>query len=156
MRELSATIPVRAPSDFAVAFLNTYVEDLAAAGGGDAVLPLRFTVERLAGLVLEREVTVHVTYQPRPGEPAILLVSWQPAETTIFPRFDGTVQAQPDGDRACKLTIEGMYDVPLGVVGVFFDAVVGVHIARSTLDGLLREFRDAIERDYDRRTGFER
>lgn len=156
MRELSASIEVRAPGDFALAFLNTYVEDLAAAGGGDAVLPLRFTVERLAGLVLEREVSVHVSYQPRPGQPAVLLVSWHPADTTIFPRFDGTVHTEPAGDRACTLTISGMYEAPLGVVGVFFDAVVGARIARSTIEGLLREFRDAIERDYQRRTGFER
>jgi hypothetical protein len=153
VRELQSTILVRAPSSFALAFLNTYVQDLAH-GAENAVLPLRFPLKEVAGLVLEREVTVHVSYELRePGQPPYLRVHWQAADSDLFPHFDGTVEAQTVQPRTCRLTVAGTYNVPLGLVGILFDAVLGARIAQSTLDGLLDEFRKAIESDYDKRIG---
>jgi len=154
--DLAASIPVKAPSDFALAFLNTYVTDLAK-GSGEAAMPLRFELEKLAGLVVERVVTVHVTYEPAlPGGAPLLRISWQTDDSPLFPRFDGTLSAHAEGAHECTLTIDGSYEVPLGVVGLFFDAIVGARVARSTIEGLLREFRDAIEGDYEQRTRFNR
>ena len=149
MRDLSAAIHVMAPSGFSLAFLNTYITDL---GGGtaDAVLPLHFKVTQLAGLVLERDVNVRVDYVPQPGGPAVLNVAWEP-DATIFPRFDGRLNARDDGEKACRLSIEGEYDVPGGVAGQIFDAVIGARIAQATIEQLLERFRDAIEADYKRR-----
>ncbi len=153
MRDLQSTKPVRAPSTFALAFLNTYVQDLGH-GAQSAVLPLRFTLQQVAGLVLEREVTVHVSYELREaGQPPYLHVHWQAADSDLFPRFDGTVEAAAVEPRTCVLTIAGTYNVPLGIAGMLFDAVVGVHIAQSTIDGLLDQFRIAIESDYNKRIG---
>jgi hypothetical protein len=154
--ELSSSIPVQAPSDFAIAFLNTYVADLAH-GSAEAVLPLRFELEKLAGLVLERVVTVHVGYEPAPpgGSPS-LKISWQAEDSPMFPRFDGTLTSAPEGNHACILTIDGTYAVPLGVVGLFFDAILGQRVARGTIDGLLRQFREAIEADYAQRMRYSR
>lgn len=152
MRELSASTPVAAPAGFSIAFLDEYIRDNAAPGGA-AVLTLRYPLQRFAGgLVLEREVAVEVGYEPAAGdEPASLAIAWRPEGTTLFPTFAGRVDAAEAGQQRCTLTISGTYDVPLGVAGALFDAVVGVRIAEGTLHGLLAELRGQIETDYRRR-----
>lgn len=150
MRALSVTLPVQAPSGFALAFLNTYVGDLAGGGHNEGVMPLHYTVTQLAGLTLERDVNVRVDYIAKANQPAVLTICWQP-DASIFPSFNGTLTAEPDGERACHLTIGGQYDVPGGVAGQLFDAVVGVRIAHGTIEQLLMQFRDAIEADYKKR-----
>lgn len=155
MRELSASISVRAPSGFSLAFLNTYVSDLGA-DSGDSIMPMRYTLTQLAGLTLERDVTVRVEYVALPGdEPAELNIAWEP-DASLFPSFKGRLHAKPDGNKkdACTLTISGTYDVPGGMAGQLFDAVVGIRIAHGTLEHLLNRFRDAIESDYKKRTDY--
>jgi hypothetical protein len=150
VRELSASIPVKAPSGFALAFLNTYVRDLNGPGS-DSTLPMRYTVTQLAGLTLERDVTVRVEYLPQPHDaPALLRICWEP-DASIFPSFEGMLHAKATGETACILSVAGTYDVPGGVAGQLFDAVVGVRIAHATLEQLLEQFRDAIEEDYKKR-----
>ena len=153
MRELSASIPVKAPSGFALAFLNTYVRDLNGPGS-DSTLPMRYTITQLAGLTLERDVTVRVEYVVRPGdEPAELDICWEP-DASLFPSFCGTLHALSTTKETCTLSLAGNYDVPGGVAGQLFDAVVGVRIAQGTLEQLLEQFRDAIEEDYRKRMEF--
>jgi hypothetical protein len=149
VRELSASIPVKAPSGFALAFLNTYVRE---AGGGseDSRLAMRYTVTQLAGLVLERDVSVRIEYVPHPEEGAHLHICWEP-DATLFPSFKGTLRAEDAEAKTCMLRIAGTYEVPGGVAGQLFDAVIGVRIANGTLEQLLEQFRDAIERDYEKR-----
>ena len=156
MRELSVSTDVKAPGGFALAFLTTYVSDRAAAGhDGDAQLSLRFPLQHLfGGLVLEREVTVQVSYLPNaPGEMPRLSICWRPEDTSLFPSFEGRVEATDVAAHDCTLAIVGTYDVPLGVAGALFDAVIGVRIARGTLEGLLAEFKAEIENDYFKRVG---
>ena len=152
MRELSASISVRAPAGFALAFLNTYVRDLAGADG-DSILPMRYTLTQLAGLTLEREVTVRVEYVMQPSGDAELTICWEP-DASLFPSFCGTMLAHATGADTCDLKLDGTYDAPGGVAGQLFDAVVGVRIAQGTLDQLLAQFRDAIEADYRKRMEF--
>jgi hypothetical protein len=151
MRELSVSIDVKAPSGFAVAFLNTYVRDLGE-GRDDATIPLRYTIKQLAGLKLERDVTVRVEYLPAP-EGAQLTVAWEP-DKSLFPSFEGTLTTESTGECACRMTIAGTYDVPGGMAGQLFDAVVGVRIAHGTIEELLDRFRTAIEADYQQRTEY--
>ena len=152
MRELAVSTPVMAPSTFALAFLHAYIQEQA--GSGQPRLSLRFPLQRLfGGLVLEREVTVQLTYDRHaPDGGAHLNIHWQPEDSSMFPSFDGRIEAQPDSPKTSVLRIVGTYDVPLGVPGALFDAVVGVRIARGTLEGLLAEFRKLIEDDYFART----
>ncbi len=153
VRALSVSAEVKSPSGFAVAFLNTYVKDLGA-GHDDATIPLRYTIKQLAGLTLERDVTVRVEYLPQPDDaPALLNVAWEP-DMSLFPSFSGTVGTVSTGECTCTLTIAGNYDAPGGVAGQLFDAVLGVGIARGTIEQLLDRFRDAIEADYQRRTEY--
>jgi hypothetical protein len=153
VRDLSASIPVKAPSGFALAFLNTYVRDLNG-GDADSTLPMRYTVTQLGGLTLERDVSVRVDYMAQPkGAPALLRICWEP-DASIFPSFEGMLHADATGEHECTLSLKGTYDVPGGVAGQLFDAVVGVRIASGTLEQLLEQFRDAIEDDYKRRTEY--
>lgn len=148
MRELAAETSVNAPNTFALASINTYIEEQQRGDGG-AVLSLRFPLRRFfGGLVLEREVTVRVDYLPSAGGTRRLAVHWEPDQTPLFPRFDGTIDAVAVDRERCTLRIAGNYDVPLGVAGQLFDAVVGVRIAHGTLEGLLGEFKERIEVDY--------
>jgi hypothetical protein len=152
VRELAVSAEVKAPSGFAVAFLNTYVRDLGE--GRDAIIPLRYTIKQLAGLTLERDVTVRVEYLPGPdGGAAQLNVAWEP-DMSLFPSFNGTLQTESTGDCTCMMTIAGTYDAPGGVAGQLFDAVLGVRIARGTIEELLEQFRGAVEADYNRRTEY--
>jgi hypothetical protein len=153
VHELSVSTEVKAPSGFAVAFLNTYVRDIAGESG-EGTIPLRYTIQHLAGLTLERDVNVRVEYLPDPaGGPAELNVAWEP-DMSIFPSFCGKLVTQPTGETSCTLTIDGNYDAPGGVAGQLFDAVVGVRIARGTIEELLEQFRVATETDYQRRTEY--
>lgn len=152
MRELSASIPVRAPAGFALAFLNTYVRDLAVRDG-ESTLPMRYTVTQLAGLTLERDVIVRVEYVMKPDGDAELNVCWE-ADANLFPSFRGTMRGKATGSERCELTLDGTYDAPGGVAGQLFDAVIGVRIAQGTLEQLLATFRDAIESDYRKRMNF--
>jgi hypothetical protein len=150
VRELSASIPVKAPPGFALAFLSTYVRDLYGSSA-DSTMPMRYTLTQLAGLTLERDVTVRVEYVAQPNDaPADLYICWEP-DASLFPSFDGMLKADPAGEGSCTLSIAGTYDVPGGVAGQLFDAVIGVRIAVGTLDQLLAQFRDAIEEDYKKR-----
>jgi hypothetical protein len=152
VRELSASTLVKAPSGFALAFLNTYVRDLCV--GGDSTMAMRYTLTHLAGLTLERDVVVRVEYVPgATGAPAELEIAWEP-DASLFPRFKGTLHALPAGKETCTLTLGGTYNVPGGVAGQLFDAVIGVRIAHGTLENLLARFRDAIEDDYKKRMVF--
>jgi hypothetical protein len=133
-----------------VAFLNTYVRDLGGSDG-DAMMPMRYKMTHLAGLTLERDVTVRVDYIPQPGrEAAHLHIAWEP-EARIFPSFKGTLEGEATGEHSCTLSIAGTYDAPGGVAGQLFDAVIGVRIAHGTLEQLLQRFRAAIEDDYKKR-----
>jgi hypothetical protein len=153
VRELSASISVRAPSGFSLAFLNTYVSDLST-DAGDSKMAMRYTLTQLAGLTLERDVTVRVEYVAQSGdEPSELFIAWEP-DASLFPSFKGMLHAKPAAKDACTLTITGTYDVPGGAAGQLFDAVVGVRIAHGTLDHLLARLRDAIEADYKKRTDY--
>lgn len=152
VRELTVSTDVKAPSGFAVAFLNTYVKDLGP-GQGDAVMPLRYTIQQLGGLTLERDVTVRVEYAAQDGGPAQLEIAWEP-DGTLFPSFSGKLHTDATGETTCAMTIDGNYDAPGGMPGQLFDAVLGVRIARGTIEELLSQFREAIEADYKRRTEY--
>jgi len=153
VRELSSSVPVKAPSGFALAFLNGYIRDRAGVDC-DACLPLRYTLTHLAGLTLERDVGVRVEYVLQPDDaPATLDIAWEP-DASLFPSFKGTLHAEATGKADCTLIIDGEYDAPGGVAGQLFDAMVGVRIAEGTIVQLLEQFREAIEDDYKKRMEF--
>jgi hypothetical protein len=149
-RSIRSSIAVRAPDAFTIAFLHAYLRE----DGNDANLPLEVPLRRLAaGIVLERNVEVRLSYVPRTPEAAARLnIAWVVPGTDLLPSFRGTLESEAAGPRACILTIRGEYEIPLGWPGAIFDAVAGVRIARATLQALLQRLRDAAEADYLERT----
>ena len=105
MRTLHASTPVKAPARFAIAFLQNFVRDHHSRTVEGPRLNLRVPLTRFAGgVVLERPVTVNLSYLPqddleRPG----LAIQWEPADTKLFPRFTGTIQAEAAGERTARL-----------------------------------------------------
>jgi hypothetical protein len=149
VREVAISIPVKAPRGFALAFLNTYVQDRAT-DSGEPRFRLRVPLKHFAGGArFERDVAMHVDWIPKePGEATRLSISWTPIGSRLFPGFDGTIEAFPDAAECCTLTMTGRHHAPPGVAGNIFAAVMGDRIARASMDDLLRFFRGAIEADY--------
>ena len=149
MRTVVASIPVKAPGDFTVAFLNSYIQEHLLTSSGPH-LQLHLPLHELAGVgVIEVDVTVHVTYLPKhAGESPRLLIAWSPGDPHLFPSFDGTITAVSCEGTKCTLTITGAFDAPSEIAGYPYDAELGARIERPMLEKLLQEFRQVIEADY--------
>ena len=153
MRELSASLSVKAPAGFTIGFLTDYVCQTCEKEGSGR-FPVRFTITEVAGLTLERNVTVQVQYEFKGDAlPPELEVRWDP-DSRLYPRFSGKVRCESADETSCRMTIGGSYEVPGGIVGQLFDAMIGVRIARGTLANLLEQFRYAAESDYSARTDY--
>jgi len=149
VRRLTQTVPVKAPSSFALAFMSTYFLERGPQTGG-AELALRFPLPKLLidGLTLEKRVIVHLRYKSG-GASESLGIGWEPSgDGTSLPSFDGTLVATPETEAACRLTILGGYTPPGGIAGMAFDRLIGFRIANATIAALLAEFKASIEADY--------
>ena len=136
MRRLTASVPVRAPSGFTLAFAWSYFKQQAEVPG-TSNLPLRLPLDAIArGLAL----------------PDAIDISWAPEESAAFPTFSGSLRTSSENDGDCRLTLEGTYTAPGGIAGAAFDMVVGGRIARATIHALLEQVRAAAEADYRTRS----
>lgn len=63
-----------------------------------------------------------------------ILLRWG-SGTWLLPNFHGTICFRIEALRT-RIIIDGRYDVPLGVLGRCFDAVIGKRIARASLQDL--------------------
>lgn len=152
MRRLIHSVPVKAPSSFALAYLRTHFLERRARSGG-ATLALRFGLPKfpIEGLTLEKSVALILDYRTAAAAPNGLAFGWQPDDRSALPSFGGTISALARGDDACSLTVAGSYTPPGGAFGAIFDRLVGLHIARATLAALMTEFQTAIEADFSAR-----
>lgn len=148
MRGLTRSVSVKAPSSFALAFMNTYFMDRGAQRNG-AELALRFPLPRFIvdGLTIEKRVMVHLDYAAG-GSGRPFHIGWQPLGKGPLPNFSGTLAAGAESESTCRLSITGSYVPPGGIFGLGFDQLIGVRIAGATLTALLEQFKDAIESDY--------
>ncbi len=149
VRRLTQTVPVKAPSSFALAFMSTYFLEHHPQTGG-AALALRFPLPKffIDGLTLEKRVVVHLRYTGGSATQA-LAIGWEPlGEGTSLPSFEGTLVASPETESSCRLTILGAYTPPGGIAGMLFDRLIGFRIATATIAALLAEFKSSIESDY--------
>ena len=74
-----------------------------------------------------------------------LAIEWH-AGTRLFPLFHGTLRLRIASVDSTRLTFEGAYRPPLGLVGLVFDRVLGRRIARATMRELLDRISAALER----------
>lgn len=151
MPEVELSTPVKAPNDFTIAFLNTYIQEHVRAFR-QPHLQLHLPLQQLGvATQLDLDVAVDVTYHPgESGEHSRLSIAWNPSGAPLFPSFEGTITALSDERETCTLTISGTY-APFGVAGAVFDAVLGSRMASAILETLLHEFRSSIEADYQER-----
>jgi hypothetical protein len=141
LRQLTRSVLVKAPSTFALAFVNTYFLERRAHTRG-AELALRFPLPRfiVEGLTLEKRVMVHLDYERGGATNHALTIEWQPVGRGPLPSFDGNLTASPETD--------GKYTPPGGTAGAAFDRVIGGRIANATISALLERFKVSIEADY--------
>jgi hypothetical protein len=71
------------------------------------------------------------------------VVSWRP-RWRLAPDFDGILTVRP-GSGGSMLAISATYQPPGGTIGWLFDAMIGRHIAATTIDHLLGELRSFME-----------
>ncbi len=149
MRRLSRSVSVKAPSTFTLAYVNTHFLERGPHASG-AELALRFPLPRflVEGLTLEKRVRIHLSFDPGASGNHTLTIEWKPLGRGPLPSFFGTVAATPEGESACRLTIDGRYTPPGGVAGIAFDAVIGGRIASATLMALIQQFKNSIEAEY--------
>jgi hypothetical protein len=146
MRHLTVSVPVRAPSEFTIAYVTTYFEAPAyrdEAGGQSIVFPLP---KAAGGASVEK--MVRVALKVHRHRERLVEISWDPIDSELFPRFHGSFKTNQGEKTSCVLTLEGEYSPPGGPVGAVFDAVAGSHIARASLESLAQRVGTAAEDDY--------
>jgi hypothetical protein len=73
-----------------------------------------------------------------------LAFAWQP-RLRAFPRFGATLTVRPHAGMSAVM-LEGSYTPPGGPFGKLFDRLIGERLANRTMDALLLEIKDYIER----------
>jgi hypothetical protein len=140
--ERVAECPFSVAHDYAEDFLQ------AAERAVEVRIPLRDFFYGLRGHVA-RPVELVFALHPDETEDGrlhdALLIEWR-AGTRLFPHFHGTLRLRIEDVRRTRLTFEGAYRPPAGLVGVAFDLVLGKRIARSTMRELLERIGRALER----------
>jgi hypothetical protein len=129
---------------------HDYAEEfLREAERGVAVhVPLRDLIPHLNGKIRQ---PVRLVFASHPDEIEAgrlhdaIVVEWH-ASTKLFPRFHGTLRLRIASVDSTRLTLEGAYRAPFGVLGRIFDAIVGRRIARATMREFLDRLADSIER----------
>lgn len=134
-------------------YLEQYIHDVVSDGGGRIMLSVAVPIERL-GIDRRIEVSRMVSVRfVKPEDPQLAAqltgISWEPDKGGPYPQFTGSIRLEADenADRCC-IMLEGEYDPPFGVVGDAFDALVGKHIARTSVRNLLDEISIIMETSY--------
>ena len=153
MQVISEKRCANVPFEHASSYLDQYIHDVVSDGGGHIVLSVAIPVERFGvDKRIELSRMVSVRFSPvEGGESTTRLTGiwWEPDQGGPYPQFSGTIglAANEHPDR-CNLVLEGEYDPPFGIVGDAFDAIIGKHIARTTVRNLLDEIAIIMETSY--------
>ena len=100
-----------------------------------------------ASLSVRRAVIVTLqNYRSKADTEPRYRIQWAPAEPGPFPLFTGELRVENDESYdAFDLVLDGVYEPPLGIVGVGFDTIVGAGIAETCARNLLRTLARDIE-----------
>jgi hypothetical protein len=99
-------------------------------------------------IALTRDVVVTLRRASSPSGDAVFEVEWTPADESAFPRLEGVLEVERDGDAGCSLVLRGSYEPPAGYAGSAFESAVGHRIAQATARDLLARIRDYVEQAY--------
>lgn len=77
----------------------------------------------------------------------VVALTWDPDDRYV-PGFDGKLFGEPLEHGGSRLVLAGTYNVPMGPLGVVFDAVLGKRITAATAGALLQDLKQFVESDY--------
>jgi hypothetical protein len=77
-----------------------------------------------------------------------LELNWKAPSRAPLPLMHGLITVRPAGP-ATELRMEGTYEPPFGLLGQWFDARIGSHIAQRTVDNFLRDLCDFVNRAWE-------
>lgn len=145
MTNVSDTVFVRAPLSSAARLLSQFFDANATADGlGAHVL--------LTAGDIQQPAVIAMTPVHRPADMTPhYLVHWEADGGGPFPAFDGELVVGSDEDyNTFVLRLDGRYAPPGGAAGRVFDAVIGRHLAESTVRTLLQQIAATIESHFNR------
>lgn len=139
--EAHADCPFSIAQEYAVDYLRRAKDGL---GVAEIRLPIRFLPA-----VLHRRVTLTfgLHFDTVEGGRAHdeIRVRWT-SGTPLLPNFRGAVRFRIDGTGTI-VVVEGTYDIPFGIAGRCFDAVIGRSIAQSSMRDLAERIATSLESD---------
>ena len=91
-------------------------------------------------------VQVHVRDVVTRGESAVLALRWQAAGPggRLFPALDADMSLTPAGERSARLSLAGVYRLPLAALGAGLDRAVFHKVADATVRSLLARVADVL------------
>ena len=140
--ERIAQCPFSVAHDYAEDFFRIAEREI------DVRVPVRDFIRGIGTQVREPVKLVFALHpdETEPGRPHdAMLLEWR-AGTRLFPEFHGTLRLRIESVDSTRLTLEGAYRPPLGLLGTVFDIMLGRHIARATMNELLDRVARALER----------
>jgi hypothetical protein len=142
MTQIHESITARVPFAQILALADHYLKWLPRNHDGAAEIVLHAHV---ANLEIERDALL--TIAPARVSPGLQVfsISWRDREDGPLPVFRGTLCAEEEDERFCRLDLDGGYAPPGGLAGAAFDAVLGHTIALDVARELLATFKAAFE-----------
>ena len=115
---------------------------------GDGLTGLVWVGPTGAGAVpgVSRLVQVHVRDVVTGGEGAVLALRWQATGPggRLFPALDADMSLTPAGEHSTRLSLAGVYRLPLAALGAGLDRAVFHKVADATVRSLLVRVADVL------------
>jgi hypothetical protein len=149
VRTIRETVDVGCPFSAAADFATRYLETRAQSGLSTILVPL---APAPFSLWTQKRVEVTVRTGLDSTDPArrheALWVDFEPQGPFPFPRFHTRVTFRPYNTRT-RVSLEGVYQPPLGLAGRVVDALVGGNVARRAMRALLEQIRKSLESQWE-------
>ncbi len=139
-RNVETRTVIRAPVALARQVLECHVAEVFGGstepGGPHRRFTTELTVDLGHGTTVHQAVEVHAGGIDEAGGDAVTMpVHWAAERHHAFPSFDGTLSVRAGNGRRI-LTLEGIYEVPFGVLGFLGDLAAGHRVAAQSLEAL--------------------
>ena len=81
-----------------------------------------------------------------PADRVMLPVGWESVGgPPIFPRMEGTLHVQPEGELSTRLTLNASYDPPFGKLGELIDRALLHRLAQATMEDFVNRLAANLE-----------
>jgi len=141
MTNVKASIGVACSPLDAFEWVRRYFYDRNGFAPSSADIALKVPVRELT---VDRTVAISVATHQAAGAKRTFDITWDPRGGP-YPRFDGTLDFQGDGNGGCTIVLEGSYEPPLSFAGRAFDVALGRRIAGASINAFLHMLKHAID-----------